>query len=103
MLSTSPARHLAAQVIPPTIDTLPSDSARADSLRRDATERLLAAEALVGAEVATMHDLGSDGPRALGGRIVLDRRAVAWQTAETISDLLSGIPGVYVWRGGWHG
>jgi hypothetical protein len=97
------AGPLAAQIIPPTIDTLPSDSARADSLRRDATSRLLAAEALVGAQVPVMQDLGSDGPRALGSRIVLDRRAVAWQTAETVSDLLSGIPGVYVWRGGWHG
>ena len=103
VLALWPTGPLAAQVIPPTIDTMPTDSARADSLRREATARLLAAEENTGRQVATAPDLGSDGPRALGSRIVLDRRAIAWQTAQTVSDLLSGVPGVYVWRGGWHG
>ncbi len=103
VLAVSPSRHLAAQVITPTIDTMPTDSARADSLRRDATARLLAAEANTGRQVAMAPDLGSEGPRAFGSRLVLDRRAIAWQTAQTVSDLLSHVPGVYVWRGGWHG
>ena len=103
VLALWPTGPLAAQVIPTTIDTLPSDSARADSLRREATARLLAAAENTGRAVAAAPLLGSEGPRALGSRIILDRRAIAWQTAQTVSDLLSGVPGVYIWRGGWHG
>ena len=66
LLAVFPPCHIAAQVIPPTIDTMPSDSARADSLRKDATERLLAAEENTGRTVAMAPDLGSEGPRAFG-------------------------------------
>ncbi|MFN0179777.1 MAG: TonB-dependent receptor [Gemmatimonadales bacterium] len=36
-------------------------------------------------------------------RIVFDRDTMGWHNAETISDILSKVPGVYLWRGGWIG
>lgn len=96
-------RNLAAQVPTAAIDTAGSDSTREDSLRHDATARLLSAEARGLIRVPVLPDLGSEGPKALGSRIVLDRRAIAWQTAFTVADLLLDVPGVYLWRGGWHG
>jgi hypothetical protein len=97
--------RLAAQVPEPTIDTggPVADSIRNDSLRRDATDRYLAAEAMRAEHLATIPDLGNEGPRAAGSRIVLDRKSVAWRTAETVADLLMEVPGMYVWRGGWFG
>jgi hypothetical protein len=105
LLAVLPPCRLAAQVPEPTIDTAgpTADSIRNDSLRRDATARYLAAEAMQGEHLATVPNLGDEGPRAAGSRIVLDRRNVAWRTAETVADLLMEVPGMYVWRGGWFG
>lgn len=100
VLSVAPRVH--AQ-IPTNVDTTQTDSARTDSLRIDATERLLAAEGLASRRVPVLPFLGGEGPRATGGRIVLDRRAIAWRTAQNVADLLAEVPGVYVWRGGWFG
>ncbi|HVX88960.1 MAG TPA: Plug domain-containing protein, partial [Gemmatimonadales bacterium] len=97
------AGPLSAQIPTPTIDTTAADSQRVDSLRQDATRRYLAAESLSVRSLATLPDLGADGPRAAGSRVVLDRRAIAWRTAESVADLLAEVPGVYVWRGGWFG
>ncbi len=99
------AAPLAAQVPQPNIDTLGpvADSIRNDSLRRESTDRYLAAEALRAEYLPTIPGVGGEGPRALGSRIVLDRRSVAWRTAETVADLLMEVPGMYVWRGGWFG
>ena len=103
LLAALPPCRLAAQIPTPTIDTLPGDSARTDSLRRDASDRLRAADALATQRVPVLPDLGGEGPRAANSRLVLDRRAIAWRTAQSVSDLLNEIPGVYVWRGGWFG
>ena len=104
LLAVSPSRRLAAQIPTPTIDTsAAADSARDDSLRHDATDRLLTATARGSVLVPTLPDLQAEGPRARGSRIVLDRRSIAWHTAFTVSDLLLDVPGVYIWRGGWHG
>lgn len=100
MLLASPVH---AQIPTNLPDTTQTDSARADSLRKDATDRLLAADALALRRVPVLPLLGGEGPRAAGGRIVLDRRAIAWRTAQNVADLLSEVPGVYVWRGGWFG
>ena len=102
LLAALPPCRLVAQ-IPTNIDTTQTDSARADSLRKDATDRLLAAEALASRRVPVLPRLGGEGPRATGGRVVLDRRAIAWRTAQNVADLLAEVPGVYVWRGGWFG
>ena len=104
LLAVSAPRRLAAQIPTPTIDTsAAADSARDDSLRHDATDRLLTAADRVKLRVPVLPDLGADGPRALGSRIVLDRRSIAWHTAVSVADLLMDVPGVYIWRGGWHG
>ena len=96
--------RLAAQIPTPTIDTsAAADSARDDSLRHDATDRLLTADARAAFLVPALPGLGGEGPKALGSRIVLDRRTIAWHTAQNVADLLLDVPGVYVWRGGWHG
>jgi hypothetical protein len=102
-LAVLPSRRLAAQVSPPPDSAATADSARIDSLRNDATDRLIAAEAREGMGVAVIPDLGSAGPRAAGSRLVLDRRSISWHTAQSVADLLTDIPGVYVWRAGWHG
>lgn len=99
-----PAGPLAAQGVPPAVDSsAAADSARQDSLRQDATARFLSGAERAKRGVPILPDLGAEGPRALGSRIVLDRNAIAWRTAETVSDLLTEIPGVYIWRGGWFG
>jgi hypothetical protein len=36
-------------------------------------------------------------------RIVLTRDSIEWAMAETVSDLLTRVPGLYLWRGGWLG
>jgi TonB-dependent receptor-like protein len=103
LIAVAASTPLAAQVTQPQDTVVQADSARTDSLRRDATERLIAAESLSTRRVPVLPDLGGEGPRAAGSRLVLDRRDIAWRTAQTVSDLLSEIPGVYVWRGGWFG
>lgn len=104
ILAASLSRPLRAQIPTATIDTsAAADSARDDSLRHDATARLLTATARASIRVPVLPDLGSEGPKALGSRLVLDRRSVAWHTAFTVADLLLDVPGVYIWRGGWHG
>ena len=98
------SRPLVAQIPTPTIDTsAAADSARDDSLRKDATDRLLSADARAAFLVPVLPGLGAGGPKALGSRIVLDRRSIAWHTAQNVADLLLDVPGVYIWRGGWHG
>lgn len=36
-------------------------------------------------------------------RVVFDRDTMDWHNAETVSDLLTKVPGVFLWRGGWIG
>ncbi|MGE0441495.1 MAG: TonB-dependent receptor [Gemmatimonadales bacterium] len=47
--------------------------------------------------------LGS--PRLLPSlvRAVFDQDSLEWHNAETVSDILAKVPGVYLWRGGWIG
>ena len=36
-------------------------------------------------------------------RLVFDRDSIEWHNTETVSDLLTKVPGVFLWRGGWIG
>lgn len=36
-------------------------------------------------------------------RMVFDRDTIEWHNAATVSDLLTKVPGAYLWRGGWIG
>ena len=88
---------LAAQVV---------DTTRADSLRRDTTDYT----ALYLKSVADARRLVPVAPR-IGStallpprtRLVLDRDSIIWHDAETVSDLLTKVPGVFLLRGGWAG
>lgn len=81
----------------------------ADSLRRtradsvDATERFLRAQAENAVAVPVVPRLAPAGPRPATSRVVFTRDSLDWATAETVSDIISRYPGVYVWRGGWIG
>lgn len=91
------ASPLAAQVV---------DTTRADSLGRDTTDYT----ALYLKSQQDARRLVPVAPRIGAGallpprtRIVLDRDSIIWHNAETVSDLLTKVPGVYLLRGGWAG
>lgn len=126
-VSTSP---LAAQVpdttrpAPAAPDTArpkpsPTDSSRIlgiDSLapaRRDSAgriipdssrlQRYLAAQLQAKIKVLSPAPVAPVGPEPALARIVLTRDSLDWAGAATLSDLLTRVPGVYLWRGGWTG
>ncbi len=85
---------------------IPYDSLPPDSLPRDTvntTERYLEAQKANAIRLSAMPLVGVEGPRSPMSRIVLDRDSLEWVMAETVSDLLQRVPGVYLWRGGWLG
>ena len=91
------ASPLAAQVV---------DTTRADSLARDTTDYT----ALYLKSQQDARRLVPVAPRIGAGallpprtRLVLDRDSIIWHNAETVSDLLTKVPGVYLLRGGWAG
>ncbi|MEZ4587804.1 MAG: TonB-dependent receptor plug domain-containing protein [Gemmatimonadales bacterium] len=83
------------------------DSARADTTATsdttDYAALFLRTEEESRVVVPTLPRVGS--PSLLPGlsRIVFDRDTIEWHNAQTLSDLLSKVPGVYLWRGGWVG
>ena len=84
----------------------PYDSLPADTLVKDTvntTERYLQAQAANAVRLPVLPLIGIDGPRSAMSRIVLTRDSIEWSMAETVSDLLQRVPGVYLWRGGWVG
>jgi hypothetical protein len=101
MLFVSP---LAAQI--PEEEEYPEDSVGLDSLGRDTvntTERYLKEQALASVRVPVLPPLGVEGPRPPLTRIVFNRDSIEWGHASTVGDLLTQIPGMYVWRGGYIG
>ncbi len=82
-------------------DTLAEDSLAQDTV--DYTARFLAAQEQVGVRVPVLSRLEPVGPRPPGTRIVFTRDSIEWGHASTVSDLLTQIPGVYLWRGGFIG
>lgn len=92
-------------------DSIRADSIRADSLRADSvarrqsiqTERYLDATAKFDARVPSLPMIGSEGPRAVGARIVFTRDSMDWAMAHTLGDLVALVPGSYLWRTGWLG
>jgi hypothetical protein len=85
---------------------LPYDSLPADTLTRDTvntTERYLKEQAANLIRFPVLPNIGVAGPRVALSRVVLTRDSIEWAMAETVSDLLQQVPGVYLWRGGWLG
>ncbi len=82
-------------------DTLASDSLAADTV--DYTARFLEAQEQVGVRGAVLPLLESPGPRPALTRTVFTRDSIEWGHAATVGDLLTQIPGVFLWRGGFIG
>ncbi|HXW96836.1 MAG TPA: TonB-dependent receptor plug domain-containing protein [Gemmatimonadales bacterium] len=84
----------------------PYDSLPADTLTRDTvntTERYLKAQEANAIRLPVLPLVGVDGPRPAMSRVVFTSDSLEWALAETVSDILQRIPGVYLWRGGWLG
>jgi hypothetical protein len=82
-------------------DTLPSDSLQADTV--DYTARFLQAQQQETVRLPVMPYAGTRGPRPPLSRMVFNRDSIEWGHAATVGDLLSQVPGVYLWRGGFIG
>ena len=77
-------------------DTLPPDTV-------NTTERYLKEQAQLNVRVPVVPRLGVNGPRPPLTRIVFTRDSIEWGEAATVGDLLTQVPGVYLWRGGYIG
>jgi hypothetical protein len=77
-----------------------------DSLGTDTvntTERYLKEQAQGNVGVPVLPMLGVEGPQPPLTRTVFTRDSIEWGHAVTVGDLLTQIPGVYLWRGGYIG
>jgi len=91
------ARDARAQIFE---DTTASDTL-ADTV--DYTARYLRALEQEEVRVPVMPQLTPPGPRPALTRIVFTRDSIEWMNGATLGDLLSQVPGVYLWRGGFTG
>jgi hypothetical protein len=82
-------------------DTLPPDSLPPDTV--DYTARFLQAQQQEAVRLPVMPYAGARGPRPPLTRMVFNRDSIEWGHAATVGDLLSQVPGVYLWRGGFIG
>jgi hypothetical protein len=67
------------------------------------TERFLKEQLQVNVRVPVLPRLGVEGPRPPLTRIVFTRDSIEWGHAATVGDLLTRVPGVFLWRGGYIG
>jgi hypothetical protein len=87
-------------------EEFPEDTTSADSLAEDTvntTARYLKEQAQLNVRLPVLPPVGVEGPRPSLTRIVFTRDSIDWAHAATVSDLLTQIPGVYLWRGGYIG
>jgi hypothetical protein len=77
-------------------DSLPPDTV-------NVTERYLKEQALASVRVAVLPLVGVEGPRPPLSRIVFTRDSIEWGHSATVGDLLTQVPGVFLWRGGYIG
>jgi len=98
LLLAAGAVRLSAQVV---------DTTRADSLARpdttDYSALFLKSQLDAKRLIPVAPRVGAGALLPAGTRIVLDRDSILWHGAETVSDLLTRVPGVYLLRGGWAG
>jgi TonB-dependent Receptor Plug Domain len=77
-----------------------------DTLSRDTvntTARFLKEQGQARVRVAVLPMLAVEGPKPALSRIVFNRDSIEWGHAATVGDLLTQVPGVYLWRGGFIG
>jgi hypothetical protein len=77
------------------------DSVGADTI--NTTARYLKEQAQLNVRVPVLPAVGVEGPRPPLTRIVFTHDSIEWANAATVSDLLTQVPGVYLWRGGYIG
>jgi hypothetical protein len=86
---------------------LPTDTLDADDPypedTTNTTERYLREQAQLNVRVPVLPMLGIEGPQPPLTRMVFTRDSIEWGHAVTVGDLLTQVPGVYLWRGGYIG
>jgi hypothetical protein len=82
-------------------DSTETDSSYADTV--NTTERYLKEQLLQNIRVPVLPLLDVEGPRPPLTRIVFTRDSIEWGDAATVGDLLTQVPGVFLWRGGYIG
>ncbi len=108
------ARRLLGFLLPFSVHFLPftvsaqilDDTLEADTLAQDTvdyTARFLDAQGQAAVRVPAMPVAGARGPAPALTRIVFTRDSIEWGHASTLGDLLTQVPGVYLWRGGFIG
>ena len=97
LLLAARAAFLGAQVV---------DTTRTDSLARDTTDYtalFLKSQQDARRLIPVPPRIGSGALLPFHTRVVFNRDSILWQNAETVSDLLTKVPGVFLLRGGWAG
>jgi hypothetical protein len=89
-----------AQIAQEQQDSTP-DSLKVDTV--NTTARFLKEQGQIGVRVPVLPMLGVEGPQPALTRIVFNRDSIEWGHASTVGDLLTQVPGVYLWRGGYIG
>ena len=82
------------------------DTVRVDSLRPDTTDYtalFLRSQQEAKRLVPVSPRIGAGTLLPANTRFVMDRDSIAWFGAETVGDLLTRIPGLFLLRGGWIG
>ncbi len=97
MLAASPSSVRAQELD----DTLAPDSLAEDTV--DYTARFLEAQQQVGRRAPVLPRIETPGPRPALTRQVFTRDSIEWGHAATVGELLTQVPGVYLWRGGFIG
>lgn len=84
----------------------PPDTVAVDTLSRDTTDYsalFLRTREEGRQRVLTLPRLNRPDLLPATSRRVFDRDTIEWHGAATVGDLLTKVPGVYLWRGGWIG
>jgi hypothetical protein len=83
-----------------------ADTTRADSLARDTTDytaQFLKAQQDARRLIPVPPRIGAGTLLPAATRVVLGHDSILWHNAETVSDVLTKVPGVFLLRGGWAG
>jgi hypothetical protein len=102
VLLTAYRSPLIAQIAEEQRDTL-SDSTDVYEDTVNTTARFLKEQEQVSVRAPVLPMLGVEGPQPVLTRIVFNRDSIEWGHAATVGDLLTQVPGVYLWRGGYIG
>ena len=107
LISIALPAEASSQVVPTRPDTVRQDTVRQDTLRRDTVrarrDTIPGWPYLSRGLVPGIPEAVRPGPLPPGSRVTFTRDSMPWSTGQTLSDLLSGIPGVYVARAGFLG